>query len=286
MSADHDEGRVGALYVVATPIGNLEDITLRALRVLKEVDVIAAEDTRLASRLLAHHGLPTRTVSLHQHNERAMADRVLGWLAEGKKVALVTDAGTPGISDPGAIVVRAALESGRRVVPVPGASALAAALSVSGFSESRILFKGFLPAARAARRKAIAELVQEPGALVFYEAPHRVIECVSDLAELLGERSLVIARELTKMFESIHLLRLAEAADWLAADPNRIRGEFVLVVSGAPPSSAPEDWHGLLDVLLADLPLAQAVRLTCAATGAKRKSVYERALARRDAGAL
>jgi len=286
MSADHDDGRVGALYVVATPIGNLEDITLRALRVLKEADVVAAEDTRVASHLLAHHGLPTRAVSLHQHNERAMADRVLGWLSQGKNVALVTDAGTPGISDPGAIVVRAALESGRRVIPVPGPSALAAALSVSGRGEASMLFSGFLPSARAARRKAITALVQEPAALVFYEAPHRVLECVRDLAELLGERSLVIARELTKVFESIHTLPLAEAADWLAADPNRIRGEFVLVVSGAQPSSPSEDWHGLLDVLLGELPLAQAVRLTCAASGAKRKAVYERALARRDAAAL
>jgi 16S rRNA (cytidine1402-2'-O)-methyltransferase len=208
-----------------------------------------------------------------------MAERVLEWLSQGKRVALVTDAGTPGISDPGARVVERARSAGYRVSPIPGPSALAAALSVSGLEDPCVLFCGFLPSAREARRKAIAKLATGEHALVFYEAPHRVVESVEDLAAGLGERRLVIARELTKMFESIHSCGLTEAAAWLQADANRIRGEFVLVVS--PPEAAPdaEAWLPVLEALLAELPLAQAVRLACSVTGARRKAVYERALA-------
>ena len=277
MSEDHG-GRLAQLYVVGTPIGNLEDITLRALRVLKEADVIAAEDTRVAARLLAHHGIARRAVSLHRHNEQKMAERVLDWLSQGKTVALVSDAGTPGISDPGAVVVARARDAGHRVTPIPGPSALAAALSVSGFSESRIVFCGFLPSAPAERRKAIAELAAERGALVLYEAPHRVVECVEDLARALGERRLVIARELTKLFESVQVCALSGAADWLRGEEHRTRGEFVLIVSGAPAATAAPGWEPLLTALLGELPLAQAVRLTCTSTGAKRNEVYARAL--------
>jgi 16S rRNA (cytidine1402-2'-O)-methyltransferase len=268
------------LYVVATPIGNLEDITLRALRILREADVVAAEDTRIASRLLSHHGIARRPVSLHEHNEKAMARRVLGWLGEGKRVALITDAGTPGISDPGAVVVDEARAAGHRVTPVPGPSALAAALSVAGIVSDRILFCGFLPSSREARRKVIAGFARTPDTLVFYEAPHRVVETVEDLAQgLAAERRIVLARELTKLFESVHACRLAEAAAWLGGDANRTRGEFVLVVSA--PDGVPQEpsWQPVLEALLAELPLAQAVKLTCAATGARRKVVYERALA-------
>jgi len=277
MNAEHGEG-LAELYVVGTPIGNLEDVTLRALRVLKEADVVAAEDTRVVARLLSHHGIARSAVSLHKHNERAMTERVLAWLAENKKVALVSDAGTPGISDPGAMLVERARSAGYRVTPIPGPSALAAALSISGFSASRVVFCGFLPSARAARRKALSELAEERGALVFYEAPHRVVECVEDLAGALGDRRIVIARELTKLFESINSCPLASAAEWLRADPNRTRGEFVLLVSEPAPATQSQDWEALLATLLQELPLAQAVRLTCAATGAKRKPVYERAL--------
>jgi 16S rRNA (cytidine1402-2'-O)-methyltransferase len=282
MRAEHGGERDGALYVVATPIGNLEDITLRALRTLTEADVIAAEDTRIASRLLSHHGITRRPVSLHEHNERAMAKRVLAWLGEGKRVAMITDAGTPGISDPGAFVVQEARAAGYAVIPIPGPSALAAALSVSGPVGERILFCGFLPAAREARRKAIGELAPLPWAMVLYEAPHRVLQCVEDLAEGLapaGERRIVIARELTKMFETLHECALDQAAAWLLADPNRKRGEFVLIVTGSRIAAQAAPWEGLLQSLLEELPLAQAVRLTCAATGARRKAVYERALA-------
>lgn len=277
---EHRDG--GELYVVATPIGNLEDITLRALRVLGEADVIAAEDTRVAARLLAHHRIAKRPVALHEHNERSMTAKVLSWLGEGKRVALVSDAGTPGVSDPGAMVVERSRAAGYRVTPVPGPSALAAALSVAGLSEDRVLFCGFLPAKREARRNRIAALAGAPYALAIYEAPHRVLECVEDLAENLagsGERRIVIARELTKLFESVHACPLKDAPEWLREDPNRRRGEFVLVVSGASELPSPAGWERVLQALLEELPLAQAVRLTCAATGAKRGPVYERALA-------
>jgi 16S rRNA (cytidine1402-2'-O)-methyltransferase len=280
MKGDHEGERKADLYVVATPIGNLEDITLRAIRILREADIIASEDTRIASRLLAHHGIATRPVALHAHNERAMAGRVLEWLGQGRRVALTSDAGTPGISDPGALVVEEARRAGYRVMPVPGPSALAAALSVAGAVQGPFLFCGFLPATREARRKAIGQWAAAPCALVLYEAPHRVVQCVEDLAQVLegsGERRLVIARELTKLFESVHEAPLAEAADWLRQDDNRVRGEFVLVISGATAAASP-DWERVLATLLPELPLAQAVKLTCSITGARRKAVYERAL--------
>ena len=282
MNAGHGEGRrgEGQLYVVATPIGNLEDITLRALKVLAEADVIAAEDTRHTGALLARHGVGKRPVTLHEHNEAKMAGQGIGWLREGLNVALVSDAGTPGLSDPGAVVVAKARAAGLRVVPIPGANAAVAAFCASGLSNARFLFVGFLPARRAARRAELARLARLPYALVFYEAPHRVIECVDDLAGCLpGERTIVFARELTKMFESVDSLPLAQAAAWLRDGANRQRGEFVLIVSGAEPEAARAEWEPVLERLLAELPLAQAVRLTCAVTGARRKPVYERSLA-------
>jgi 16S rRNA (cytidine1402-2'-O)-methyltransferase len=217
-------------------------------------------------------------VALHRHNEKAMADKVIEWLAAGQCVALITDAGTPGVSDPGAIVAAAVRAAGHRVTPIPGPSALAAALSVAGFDDPGVLFCGFLPASPGARRKAIAALADHPYTLVFYEAPHRVLECVADLAEALGERRIVFARELTKLFESVHECALQDALGWLKGDDNRTRGEFVLLVSGARAAEDSSDWERTLETLLAELPLAQAVRLTCALTGAKRKAVYERAL--------
>jgi len=266
--------------VVATPIGNLEDITLRALKVLAEVEIVAAEDTRNTAALLARHAIAKRPVALHEHNEARMAEQVLAWLREGRSVALVSDAGTPGMSDPGALVVGKAMAAGMRVVPIPGANAAVAAMSASGLAEGRFVFYGFLPARAAARRRAIAGLAPLPFALVFYEAPHRILDCVDDLAAgLPGERTIVVARELTKVFETIAGMPLAQAPAWLRADANRQRGEFVLMVSGGRESeSAPAEWEHLLLRLLEELPLAQAVRLTCAVTGARRKAVYERAL--------
>jgi 16S rRNA (cytidine1402-2'-O)-methyltransferase len=276
-----------ALYVVATPLGNLRDISARALDVLARVDVIAAEDTRVTRTLLSHYRIATRSISLHEHNERARAARVLALLDAGNSVALVSDAGTPGVSDPGALLVDAVAGAGHRVVPVPGPSAVIAALSASGLSAAEWMFCGFLPAKPAERRRALERLAATPCALVFYEAPHRVIAAVGALAAALGdERTLVIARELTKRFESIHRCRLGDAAAWLEAEANRVRGEFVLIV-GAPPDreAAEHQMEGahdrLLSALLAELPLAQAVRLAVAITGAPRKPLYRRALALR-----
>ncbi|OGA48675.1 MAG: 16S rRNA (cytidine(1402)-2'-O)-methyltransferase [Betaproteobacteria bacterium RIFCSPLOWO2_12_FULL_63_13] len=284
MSEVHGEGRPenGTLYVVATPIGNLEDITLRALKVLAEADIVAAEDTRNTAILLARHAISKRPVALHEHNEAAMAGKLVHWLREGRRVALVSDAGTPGLSDPGARVVASVRQAGLRVVPIPGPNAAVSAFCASGIPDGRFLYYGYLPARSAARRAAIAGLAALDCALVFYEAPHRILEAVDDLAGTLAEgRTIVIARELTKVYESIERMPLREASEWLRADSNRQRGEFVLIVSGASKQARTKgnEWERILDLLLSELPLAQAVRLTCAATGAKRKAVYERALA-------
>jgi 16S rRNA (cytidine1402-2'-O)-methyltransferase len=267
--------------VVATPIGNLEDITLRALKALAGADVIAAEDTRTTAHLLKHHRLQARLVSVHEHNERRAADGIIEQLAQGKTVALVSDAGTPAVSDPGAGVVARVRAAGFKVTPLPGANAAIAALSVAGIPDGPFLFVGFLPPKPAARRKALEGLQALPFTLVFHEAPHRIVECVEDLAVVLGgDRTLVVARELTKLFEEIHCCRLDEAAAWLRQDENRQRGEFVLIAEGAPPGAASEDEdrERILRLLLAALPLAQAVRLACAITGAKKNSIYARAL--------
>ncbi|HZR67765.1 MAG TPA: 16S rRNA (cytidine(1402)-2'-O)-methyltransferase [Burkholderiales bacterium] len=269
--------------MVATPIGNLEDIGLRALAVLRAVDLVAAEDTRTASVLLDHHGIRARLLALHEHNERKAAETVLAALREGRDVALVSDAGTPAVSDPGAALVARAREAGFRVSPVPGPNAAIAAVSAAGLAQPGFVFEGFLPPKRAARRAAIERLSGEHRPIVLYEAPHRVLECVEDLAAVLGgARALVIARELTKVFEQIHRCRLEEAAAWLQADAHRQKGEFVLIVEGAPAgdagAAAAAAADPVLRALLAELPLAQAVRLACAITGAKRNAVYARAL--------
>ncbi len=271
----------GALYVVATPLGNLQDVTLRALSVLKAVDLIAAEDTRVTRQLLQHYGIGTRTVSLHRHNEPRAAERMLALLEQGKSIALVSDAGTPAISDPGVLLVKRARDSGARVVPVPGPSALAAALSVAGLRTREFLFLGFLPAQPAARRRALEAMRRQPFALVLYEAPHRVRETLADLAGVFGaERGVVIARELTKLFETVHACTLGEANAWLDGDPNRRRGEFVLMVEGAavPAHAQDEEGERVLGILLAELPVRQAAQLTAAITGAGKKRLYQRGL--------
>lgn len=269
------------LYVVATPVGNLGDITLRALDVLKGVDVIAAEDTRVTVRLLNRHGIAAKLVAVHEHNERRAAERVIGLLADGKAVALVSDAGTPGIADPGAQVVAAVRGAGYPVVPIPGPNAAAAALSASGFEASRFLFCGFLPARAAERRRVLGDLQTQTALLVFYEAPHRVLDCVADLCAVFGgARAILIARELTKIHETLHHCRLDEAAAWLQADDNRRRGEFVLVVQGAAEASreGAADAEGTLKILLEELPLKQAVALGVKLTGASRNALYQLAL--------
>jgi 16S rRNA (cytidine1402-2'-O)-methyltransferase len=266
------------LYVVATPIGNLGDITLRAIETLKAADVVAAEDTRNTRALLSHLGISARLVALHEHNEKRGAARIAGWIGEGKRVALVSDAGTPGVSDPGAEVVAAVRAAGLPVVPVPGASALTAALSASGLDFEGCVFGGFLPAKGAARREKLAALAAGPWAIVLYEAPHRVAETLGDLAEALGERDVVIARELTKRFETIVRVPLAQAAAWVSADADRMRGEFVLVVEGRPPPSSAADPRAVLATLLAELPVKQAVALAVKLTGGRRNALYAMAL--------
>lgn len=269
-----------ALYVVATPLGNLADITLRALEVLRGADVVAAEDTRHSRRLLDHHGIATPLLAAHEHNERQAGARIVALLAEGKRVALISDAGTPGVSDPGAKVVQAVRAAGHRVVPVPGPSAVIAALSAAGLEAGQVLFHGFLPAKAAARRSVLQALKPLPAALAFYEAPHRVAETVADLAAVLEpRRQIVIARELTKLFESIVALPLEEAPAWLAADGDRCRGEFVLLVSPPPPAEGlPPEAERVLALLLPELPLKQAVKLAAEISGAPRNLLYDRAL--------
>jgi 16S rRNA (cytidine1402-2'-O)-methyltransferase len=281
-TAHHGQAGVGrpSLYVVATPIGNLADITLRALDVLKCVDVIAAEDTRLALRLLKHHGITTRLMAVHEHNERGAAQKIVQLLAQGKSVALISDAGTPAISDPGALVVAAVRDAGHPVVPVPGANAALCALSAAGLAAPHFLFYGFLPAPAAARKRELAALVALPYLLVFYEAPHRVVASVADIAAVLGDtRRITIARELTKLFETIHSCALGEAAAWFAQDANQVRGEFVLLVDGAPVAEADDRAvQRVLAALMRELPLKQAVKLAADITETRKNDVYELAL--------
>jgi len=267
--------------VVATPIGNLEDISPRALNSLAHADAIAAEDTRVTARLLEHHRLQAKLMAVHGHNEQRAADSIVEQLARGRIVALVTDAGTPAISDPGATVVKKARAAGFKVVPIPGPNAAVTALSAAGIGDGTFLFAGFLPAKPGLRRRALERLSTLPYTLVFYEAPHRVVECAEDMSAMLGPgRVLVIARELTKLFEQIHQCVLGEAAAWLREDTDRQRGEFVLIVEGATArsESAKLDWERVLTTLLAELPLAHAVKLACKLTGAKKNAVYARAL--------
>ncbi len=272
----------GILYVVATPIGNLQDITLRALDILKNVDAIAAEDTRHSSGLLNYFGISKKLIAVHEHNEHQSAEKLLIQLNAGENIALVTDAGTPGISDPGAVVVDLVRKAGVKVVPVPGASAVIAALSASGITQNGFLFHGFLPASGSARRRALEGLKTQTVTLVFYEAPHRILECIADLSLVLGsDRRITFARELTKTFETFYSCNLAQAVAWLEADTNQQRGEFVLLVEAPAQKEAeaiPEDAVCVLKLLLAELPLKQAVKLATDITQLKKNDLYEFAL--------
>lgn len=276
----------GMLYVVATPIGNLDDITVRALKVLRDVALIAAEDTRHSARLLQHFGITTPLAACHEHNERDQSGRFLARLRAGEDVALISDAGTPLISDPGFHLVRQAQAAGIRVVPVPGSCALIAALSAAGLPSDRFVFEGFLPAKATGRQARLEQLKGEPRTLIFYEAPHRLLECLEDLERIMGgDRLAVLARELTKAFETFKGLPLGELRAWVAADGNQQRGECVLLVAGwqAPPEeSVPVAALRILDLLLKEMPLKRAVALAAEITGVRKNLLYQAALGRQD----
>jgi 16S rRNA (cytidine1402-2'-O)-methyltransferase len=271
----------GTLYVVATPIGNLADASPRSLEVLRAAHLVACEDTRTTRTLLARHGLAKETIALHAHNERAMAGRLIAELRAGKDIALVSDAGTPALSDPGAYLVEQAHRAGIRVSPVPGPSAAAAAYSASGFAATQFLFAGFLPASRSARRQAL-QVLECPWPVIFYEAPHRIGETLQDLLERFGAaHELVIARELTKKFEEVVRLPLAEASAWLGEQPQRERGEFVLVL--APGEARPAsviDAERILEVLLESLSPSEAAKLAARITGEPKSALYRKAIER------
>ncbi|MES2297212.1 MAG: 16S rRNA (cytidine(1402)-2'-O)-methyltransferase [Pseudomonadota bacterium] len=269
------------LYVLATPIGNVADISLRALHVLGLVDAVACEDTRNTGHLLTRFGLSKSLIAAHQHNEREVADKLIARLQAGERIALVSDAGTPGVSDPGARIVDAVRAAGLRVLPLPGASAAVTALSASGLVNDQFYFVGFLPAKARQRESELARLRTVSATLVFYEAPHRIVDCVDALVEAFEPaRQVVFARELTKMFEEIHRCTLAEAQAWLKADPHREKGEFVVLVEGAPAGLDAGDAEAerILAILLEECPLKQAAALTAQITGRKKNALYERAL--------
>ncbi|MCA3130920.1 MAG: 16S rRNA (cytidine(1402)-2'-O)-methyltransferase [Betaproteobacteria bacterium] len=283
LHGEASSAEASTLYVVATPIGNLRDLTLRALDLLRTVDVMAAEDTRHSRVLLDAFGIATRMIPVHQHNQRAAAGRVVELLRQGRSVALVTDAGTPGISDPGAAVVREARAAGLRVVPVPGASAVTCALSVAGIEETGFCFAGFLPPKGQARRQSLRVLADSAVPVVLFEAPHRIRDTLAAMAlELGGARRVLLLRELTKRFEEIHECTLGEAPAWLDADAHRERGEFVVVLHAAPPAEeaaiAGAHTAQLLALLLEELPAARAARLAARISGAPREVLYRQAL--------
>jgi len=280
------DNRAGVLYVVATPIGNLQDISARALDVLGSVSLVAAEDTRHSRKLLAHYGIGTTLQSVHEHNEREVTGRLVQRLTAGADIALISDAGTPLISDPGFHLVRTARAAAIRVVPVPGPSALIAALSVAGLPTDRFVFEGFLPAKQAARRQRLQALAAAATTLVFYESSHRIVACLGDMETCLGaDREASIARELTKTFETVLTGTLAGLHEQLQADCHQQKGEFVVVVQGAPPRdpAAVDGASGeLLAILLSELPLKQAVMLAARMTGLSKNVLYEQALKRKD----
>ncbi len=271
----------GVLYVVATPIGNLEDLSPRAVRILSEVDLIAAEDTRHSARLLQHYAIATRMTALHEHNERAKVEGLIQDIHDGRSLALISDAGTPLVSDPGFNLVRAAHAAGVTVVPVPGACAAIAALSVSGLPTDRFLFEGFPPVKHAARVSHFEGLRQETRTLIFYESSHRLVESLTDMAAVFGpQRPAVLARELTKQFETIRAAPLAELCAWIQADPDQQRGEMVVLLAGATVEEGQRDaeTERVLRLLLAELPVRQAAALAAQITGQKKNPLYERAL--------
>jgi 16S rRNA (cytidine1402-2'-O)-methyltransferase len=273
----------GRLYIVATPIGHLGDITLRAIEILREVDRIAAEDTRHSLGLLKHLGIEKPLVALHEHNEREQAEKLLAWVREGHTLALISDAGTPLISDPGYHLVQSAHQLGIQVVPIPGSCSIIAALSAGGLPTDRFVFEGFLSAKATARRKQLEKLATETRTLIFFEAPHRILETLEAMQACFGEQRLaVVARELTKTFETIRRGTLSELEVWMKSDPMQQRGEFVVLVAGQmrepiKDAISPES-HQVLKILLSELSVKQAATLAAKITGIKKGLLYEMAL--------
>ena len=275
------------LYVVATPIGNLADITLRALAVLQNADLICAEDTRVTARLLSAYGIQGRLVSVREHNERQMADKIIAHLSDGLTVAQVSDAGTPAVCDPGAKLAGRVREAGFKVVPVVGASAVMGALSAAGVTESDFYFNGFLPPKSGERQKLLAKWAQADFPVVMFETPHRIEAALSDMAALFPERRLTLAREITKTFETFLSGTVSEIQTALQADNDQIRGEMVLILHPAcreKHDGLPEAAQHIMNILAAELPTKQAAELAAKITGESKKALYDLALARKDKG--
>ena len=275
------------LYVVATPIGNLADITLRALAVLQNADLICAEDTRVTARLLSAYGIQGRLVSVREHNERQMADKIIAHLSDGLTVAQVSDAGTPAVCDPGAKLAERVREAGFRVVPVVGASAVMGALSAAGVTESDFYFNGFLPPKSGERQKLLAKWAQADFPVVMFETPHRIEAALSDMAALFPERRLTLAREITKTFETFLSGTVSEIQTALQADNDQIRGEMVLILHPTrreKHDGLPETAQHIMNILAAELPTKQAAELAAKITGESKKALYDLALARKDKG--
>lgn len=284
-AAGASNSATGTLYVVATPIGNLDDMSARALKILGDVALIAAEDTRHSIRLLQHFGINTPLAACHEHNERDEGGRFLDKLRAGESVALISDAGTPLISDPGYHLVRQVRAAGIQVVPVPGPCALIAALSAAGLPSDRFIFEGFLPAKTVGRRSRLEQVREEPRTLIFYEAPHRILECLQDMESVFGpDRPALLARELTKTFETLKGLPLSELRAFVEADSNQQRGECVVLVAGwtAPDSdeAVSAEVMRVLDLLLKEMPLKRAAALAAEITGARKNVLYQVALER------
>lgn len=277
------DSRGGTLFVVATPIGNLGDITYRAVEVLNAASTVLAEDTRRSRKLFVHHGINTELVALHEHNEQAMVERVLGWLRQGHSLALISDAGTPLISDPGYVLTNQVLAAGLRVVPVPGPSAVVSALSAGGLPTHRFAFEGFLPAKDSARTKAMEGWRGEERTIAYYESAHRILRSLESLSAVLGaDRQVTVARELTKVFETFYRGTVDDVLAMLRSSPNAQKGEFVVLVAGEPAGEDRADnlaVDRLLGALLEELSVSQAVRVAHAATGERKNTLYARAVA-------
>lgn len=272
-----------SLYVVATPIGNLQDMSPRAIETLQMVDVIAAEDTRHSAPLMQHFGITTPMIAVHDHNERQRAESIIQRLTEGQSIALISDAGTPLISDPGYHLVTAVRAAGFNVVPVVGPCALIAALSVAGIATDRFTFMGFLPAKSSHRCQALEAIAESEHTHVFYESPHRIVDSIADMAKVFGlQRQLTVARELTKTYETVYGGSIEQVQAWMQADANQQRGEFVLVVAGKPADNAEvamdAETDKLLTLLLSELPIKKAAAMAAQLTPHKKKALYDRAL--------